>query len=222
MIESRLPHTQLNPSSSSHGSGPGGPYLNGLNGRPSTVTTPDNSNPLSMNSSTDYQSYPLAPDMYEPDFFPNNPYEIEDRPTWSDRPDSRHSLASVASPANPFSHTSPMTNPPSTPFTSALPFSPVDKDTKDGHQDSIVSDMKPNGDKGDRLRFLLTVSNSEKEQDANHRSIEDYRGTQQDESMEVGEAGPSPGQQRKSVTPTTPNSSSSSNLMLLSVIEFHY
>lgn len=221
MIESSVPHSQLNPTSSS----PGGPLLfTNVNGRMSTVTTPDNSNAMSMNSNADFPSYSLADDMYQSDFFPNYSHEaVDERQSWNDRPDSRHSMASVASPANPFSHPSPMTNPPSTPFPGPLPFSPVEKEMKDG-QDSIVSDMKPCSDKGtsDRLRNLLLRSSSETEQDANHRSIEDYFGTQQDESMELGDTGPSPGQQRKSVTPTTPNSSSSGNHMLLSVIEFHY
>lgn len=218
MIESNAPHSQLNPTSSS----PGGPPLfTNVNGRHSTVTTPDNLNSMSMNSSSDFTFHPLAEDMYTPEFFQNYDETMDERSSWNDRPDSRHNMPSVASPANPFSHPSPMTNPPSAAYPGPLPFSPVEKETKDG-QEPIVSDMKPCSDKGtsDRLRNLLLRSSSETEQDVNHRSIEDYFGTPQDESMELGDPGPSPGHQRKSVTPTTPNSSSSGNHMLLSVIEF--
>lgn len=212
------PHSQSNPTSSSHG---GGPMVNALNGRHAIVTTPDNSNnTITLNSNSDYhQSFPMSSSdisMYDGDFFqPPNDY-LEERPSWSERPESRQSLTSQASPLNQYCQ-----NPPSTPFT-ALPFSPVDE--KKENADTIMADMSAVNEIGEsaRLRNLLTNSkkSSVDEDSSRSRQMLESR-LSQDDSMEISnESGPSSGS-KKSLTQTPVSdpsfSSSPQNTLLLKV-----
>lgn len=222
MIESTSLNSHLSSSSSSHG---GGPMVNAMNGRLSTVTTPDNSNTMLNNNNSDYSAMSDI-SVHDFEFFSSSNYEIEDRPPWTDRPESRHSLASAPSPLNPFSHPSPAPNPPSTPFSTSLPFSPLDSDMKDG-KEMMMNDnsMKENCESA-RLRNLLTNNKANSESDDVNTNRKQMM-LNNEGSMEIdSDAGPSPGQ-RKAMTPSSMNSSDSSynkggsNFMLLKVSYSH-
>lgn len=215
MIESTSLNSHHSSLSTSHG---GGPMVNAmnLNGRLSTVTTPDNSNALTLNNNTEYSAMSDL-SVHDFEFFPSSNYEMEDRP-WTDRPESRHSMTSAPSPMNPFSNASPAPNPPSTPFSSSLPFSPLDSEMKDS-KDQIMMDNNENCESA-RLRNLLTNKKAENE-DNRKQIMENFLSNEG--GMEVdGDAGPSLAQ-RKVMTPSSMNSDSSSynksgsNMMLLKV-----
>lgn len=234
MIESTtLTNTHHNASSSSHG---GGPMVNAMNGRLSAGSTPDNSNnTLTLSgggagANNQNSEFSAMSDMsvHDFEFFPSSNYDIEDRTPWTDRPESRHSLTSAPSPMNPFSHASPAPNPPSTPFSGSLPFSPIENEMKEG-KDMMMADvtnMSENCESA-RLRNLLTnkKSNSDGDENANRKQILENL-LNSDGGMEIdggaGDAGPSPSQ-RKPMTPSSISNSDSSsyksgsNVMLLKV-----
>nr|BAU79451.1 taiman isoform 5A_IN-1 [Planococcus kraunhiae] len=223
----------LNPRQSS--SLGGGPMMNALNGRLSAVTTPDNSNAMTLNNNNNNNSsssnnnnnnnnnnnsdYSAMSDMsmHDFDFFSRPDYDMEDRTPWSDRPESRHSLNSAPSPM--FSHPSPAPNAPSTPYGAPLPFSPLDNDMKD-NKDMIMAEVNSINDSCEsaRLRNLLTTKKSN-----SHLDSEDQKNNRNKQILENllnppegvmdidgADAGPSP-KQRRVTTPSSMNSNSDSS-----------
>lgn len=219
MIEMMSTHPQSNPTPSTRG---GGPMMNASNGRHSTVTTPDNS--ITLNNNSDYQPFPMtSSDVggYDSEFFSGSNEYLDERSSWSDRPESRHSLNSSASPLNQLCHVSPAQNTPSTPFTS-LPFSPVDE-KKDS--DMIIADVNTPNEIGEsaRLRNLLTNKKSSIDEDTSRsRQILESRLNQEENIMEISNDSGSNSGLKKTATPTPMSessytSSSQNNTMLLKV-----
>ncbi len=217
MMDTNPPHLQANSTSSSHTSAA---MVNALNGRHPSVTTPDNSNPMSLNSNPDYSfSLPLSDmSMFDSDFF----HPLEEK-SWGEqqqqqqqRSDSRHSITPVPSPRNSYSHVSPATNPPLTPFTStSLTFSPPENELQDS-KDISMEDSSSINDSSDSKRLRDLLNKPSVEEDANRRqSFVDGSMNSKDESMDLGDVGH--GSSHKKPPSSTPSSGKCSNLMLRNV-----